>query len=372
MTQPDTSRLVVGYQTGVAFNATRARGVFPCGERSVGPIVPHMLASTAPRRDRQVVRLLTLLKLLRENGHPSVHDLAARFHTRRETIYRDLRALQEVGYPITGDAEGRLSRPTLPVEFRTPIPQVPFTKQELTALTWAAKQAGSRQPFRAGLDGALLKLQGMAPAPDARVIQNLTGVFDGWARGVKDYSGFQEIVLDLVEAIVARRRCLVHYQAPGRPEPNGFRFDPYRLLAIQGLLYCVGRVPIHDSLVSLAIDRLHSVKTTDEPFIVDPRFDLKKYKAEAFGVVWEKPVTVVVRFRPDQAPYVREREWHPTQKLKDLRDRRLEITFKAGGIFEITRWILGWGDAAEVVRPEGLRKDVASILQAAAKQYHPG
>jgi predicted DNA-binding transcriptional regulator YafY len=76
----------------------------------------------AARRDRQVVRLLTLLRILKEGGRPSVHDLAARFHTRRETIYRDLRALQEVGYPITGDAEGRLSRPTLPTEFRATVP----------------------------------------------------------------------------------------------------------------------------------------------------------------------------------------------------------------------------------------------------------
>ena len=328
-----------------------------------------MGTSAAPRRDRQVVRLLTLLRMLKDGGRPSVHDLAARFHTRRETIYRDLRALQEVGYPITGDAEGHLSRPTLPSEFRATVPQVPFTKQELTALAWAARQAGSRQPFRTGLDGALLKLQGMAAAPDARLAQNLGGVFDGWARGVKDYSAFQEIILQLVEAIVAKRRCLVRYQAPCRAEPNGFRFDPYSLLAIQGLLYCVGRVPVHDSLVSLAIDRLHAVTATDEAFGVDPKFDLKKYKAEAFGVVWEKPMTVVVRFRADQAPYVREREWHPTQQLKNLSDGRLQLTFQAGGTFEITRWILGWGDAAEVTRPARLRREVAAILKAAANQY---
>ena len=164
-----------------------------------------MTKSAAPRRDRQVVRLLTLLRLLKDGGRPSVHDLAARFHTRRETIYRDLRALQEVGYPITGDAAGYLSRPTLPSEFRATVPPVPLTQQELTALTWAAKQAGSRQPFRAGLDGALLKLQGMATAPDARLAQNLEGVFDGWARGVKDYSAYQEIIQQLVEAIVATR-----------------------------------------------------------------------------------------------------------------------------------------------------------------------
>jgi predicted DNA-binding transcriptional regulator YafY len=86
-------------------------------------------------------------------------------------------------------------------------------------------------------------------------------------------------------------------------------------------------------------------------------------------VVWEKPRTVVLRFSPDQAPYIREREWHPTQRLRDLRDGRLELIFRAGGTFEITRWILGWGDAVEVVRPAALRRDVAALLRRAAGQY---
>ena len=51
------------------------------------------------RRDRQVVRILGILKTLLEGGRPTVYELAARFKTRRETIYRDLRALQDVGYP---------------------------------------------------------------------------------------------------------------------------------------------------------------------------------------------------------------------------------------------------------------------------------
>ena len=60
----------------------------------------HMATATAARRDRQVVRLPGLLKTLAEGGRPSVHQLAARFKTRRETIYRDLRALQAVGSPL--------------------------------------------------------------------------------------------------------------------------------------------------------------------------------------------------------------------------------------------------------------------------------
>jgi predicted DNA-binding transcriptional regulator YafY len=81
---------------------------------------------------------------------------------------------------------------------------------------------------------------------------------------------------------------------------------------------------------------------------------------------------VVVRFRPDQAPYVREREWHPSQRVRTLRDGRLELTLRAGGTFEFLRWILGWGAAAEVIRPIRLRRTVADVLRQAARQYPRG
>jgi predicted DNA-binding transcriptional regulator YafY len=80
-------------------------------------------------------------------------------------------------------------------------------------------------------------------------------------------------------------------------------------------------------------------------------------------------MTVVVRFRSDQAPYVREREWHPTQRFRTLPDGRLEMTFRAGGAFEIVRWVLGWGDAAEVVRPLSLRRSIVQTLRASVSTY---
>ena len=64
-------------------------------------IVSRSQAHGPHRRDRQIVRVLAILRLLLDGGRPSVHDLAVRFKTRRETIYRDLRTLQELGYPPT-------------------------------------------------------------------------------------------------------------------------------------------------------------------------------------------------------------------------------------------------------------------------------
>jgi predicted DNA-binding transcriptional regulator YafY len=315
------------------------------------------------------VRVLGLLKTLAEGGRPNVRQLAARFKTRRETIYRDLHTLEALGYPIVGDESGRLSRPRLAPDARVTTPPVALTRKEMAALVWAVKQAGARQPFRATLTTAMAKLQAMAPAREGRLALALDGTIGGWDRGVKDYSALEPTILRLVEAIVSRSRCDVEYRSPRQDRPRRFSYDPYRLLSVHGGLYCVGKVPSYTNIATLAIDRIATLELTDETFIVDPAFDPKRLETEAFGVSWENPMTVVVRFRADQAPYVREREWHPTQMLRQRRDGRVELTIRSGGLFEMTRWILSWGDAAEVIKPLTLRRHVEAILKSAVVRY---
>lgn len=357
-----------GYGRGVRSTATESRYGL-AGHLQVAYVFGM---DPGRRRDRQVVRVLGLLKTLAGGGRPTVHEIAARFKTRRETVYRDLHTLEAIGYPIVGDDAGRLSRPRLAPEFRAASPPIPFTRKETAALVWAVKQSGGRQPFAAALSTAVVKLQALAPGREGRLSIALDGTVSGWDRGLKNYAVLEPTILRLVEAIVSRRHCRVAYQSPSRKTPRSFPYDPYRLLSVQGGLYCVGKVPAYANLVTLAIDRVRSLELTDEAFAVDPTFDPKRLEAEAFGVVWERPMTVVVRFRADQAPYVREREWHPTQKLRELRDGRVELTFRAGGAFEIMRWILGWGDAAEVVKPTRLRRELERVLVNASQNYRTG
>jgi predicted DNA-binding transcriptional regulator YafY len=330
-----------------------------------------MSGEPTPRRDRQVVRMLGILKALTDGGRVTVPGLAARFRTTRQSIYRDLRGLDGVGIPIVGDERGGYAGVLrLTPGFRPALPLAPLTRSELLALAWAAKERGTRQPFKDPLAMALLKLQAILDRREADELTALDGTVSGDERGAKDLSAHQRTLLLLVQAIVGRRRCLVEYQAPGRDRPRRFPYDPYRLRAVQGGVYAVGRVPAYPKdIATLALERIRDLKATEEPFTVDPAFDPKRYETEAFGVAWGKPMTVVVRFRADQAPYVREREWHPTQRFRTLPDGRLEMTFRAGGAFEILRWVLGWGDAAELVRPPALRGEIASVLDGALRLY---
>jgi predicted DNA-binding transcriptional regulator YafY len=320
------------------------------------------------RREKQIVRILSLLTALLEGDTPTVPELAARFHTRRETIYRDLHALEDSGFPISGDENGQLSHPRLLDKDSRGIARMNLSEQEIAALIWAAGHRGSQEPFGKVLQSATLKLRFSAATKEYLLASKLDQVMVGRSRGRKNFSAHQGIILLLVEAIISRRVCKVTYQAPGG-EPKGYTYHPYRLSSIQGGLYCLGRLPQFEDVTTFAIERILELDVTKEKFPADTRLDLERRANEAFGVVWEEPMNVVLWFRPDQGPYAVEREWHPTQRSKTLADGRIELTFRAGGMEEIVHWILRWGDAVEVIRPLKLRRKVSSVLQHAAQIY---
>lgn len=317
------------------------------------------------RRDRQVVRILGILGALLEGGQPTVHGLASRFGTRRETVYRDLRALEDAGYPICGDESGRLSHPRLLPEARRHAPDLRFSDDEIGALLWAT-QHSSKSPFREALHSAAAKLRSMARGEEAA---GISAVLTEAGGGQKDYGPHRQTILRLVEAILLRRRCEVEYQPPAASKAKVYKYDPYRMLSVAGGLYCLGKVPPFDNLTTLAVDRIRALGLTDTKFEVDPGFDADRYRRESFGVIWEKPMDVTIRFSADQAPYVRERVWHPSQTVRELPDGRIDLSFRAGGVFEIARWVLTWGDAVEVKAPPGLRRYVASTLASASRIY---
>ncbi len=102
----------------------------------------------------------------------------------------------------------------------------------------------------------------------------------------------------------------------------------------------VGHVPKYNGTATLGLERIVAIALASIQFEVDPAFDPHKCRSDAFGVSWQDPKQVVLRFRADQAAYVRERLWHPSQEIADLPDGSISLSFRAGGPFEIRRWIL--------------------------------
>jgi predicted DNA-binding transcriptional regulator YafY len=118
------------------------------------------------RRDRQIVRVLWRLKALGQGSQVSVAELARRFGTRRETIYRDLRTLEDVGYPIQGDENGRISRPRLLDGTKhAPSPELRLTRGECSALLCLIRQGSTGGSAQKGSGDGRRQIEGNASDP---------------------------------------------------------------------------------------------------------------------------------------------------------------------------------------------------------------
>lgn len=66
---------------------------------------------------------------------------------------------------------------------------------------------------------------------------------------------------------------------------------------------------------------------------------------------------------------MREREWHESQEIRELRGGGLELEMRLGALEEAEQWILGWGAAAEVIAPAKLRASIKQTVVALDLRY---
>ncbi len=76
-----------------------------------------------------------------------------------------------------------------------------------------------------------------------------------------------------------------------------------------------------------------------------------------------------MRFSKMVAQNVAEVAWHKTQKVKLNDDGTLDFRVTVSGLGEISWWILGYGDQAEVLQPPKLRQMIAERVGRMAKCY---
>ena len=82
---------------------------------------------------------------------------------------------------------------------------------------------------------------------------------------------------------------------------------------------------------------------------------------DSFGVhSGEGEFEVVIRFSPRAADYIREKKWHESQQLRELKNGSVEIKLKLSSLVEIERWVLSWGGDAKVIKPSELAEAVRS------------
>lgn len=310
------------------------------------------------RRD-QVIRKWRLLHILAVRGGGTIQELTREVNCGRRTVWQDLVALQEAGFPITTEQDGRESRYRL-IEGPLGTPPGPFTLTEIMSLHLGRHLLVPLRgtPVGGAIHTALEKISStLGPAARA-FLDDMEQCISAGTLQVKDSSRAVETLRLLQQALHERRTVEAEYHAFGRGSVSRRRLDPVHLWHQQGGIYLAAYCHTRRQVHTFALERFRKVRLTDDTFQSPPEFNLDRYLEGSFGLFRGDPVRVALRFSRRVARYVVERQWHPSQSLAPLLTGELEMTLRVPLSPELRRWILGYGKDVEVLEPKSLRDDI--------------
>ncbi|MBS3971328.1 MAG: WYL domain-containing transcriptional regulator [Clostridia bacterium] len=317
-----------------------------------------------------VFRLYRINQLLKEKCYPNTVYMAEKLEVSRRTIERDIEHMRDsLGAPIT----------YCPVkkgyyyEKEFDMPAFHLTDGELVALYFGkriiSKCIGTslEKPLRNAFEKILAACDEIITI-DFKKLEEISSFEFEPIRGKEEkVSNYYETIF---RAIQNKKTIWIEYYTVSRDDITSRAVSPYHIRYYQGAWYLIGYCHIRKELRHFALDRINLLKQTGEKFYVVKGFNLKKYLESAFGVEWGTwEQEVVIYFDAHQARWIREKTWHETQKIKENEDGSLILSLKVSGLWEVKRWVMGFGKHAKVLKPQSLQEDILEEINKMEKIY---
>jgi hypothetical protein len=178
----------------------------------------------------------------------------------------------------------------------------------------------------------------------------------------------EEYLQTIIQALKANRRLLITYQRFG-DESYEKTISPYALKLFHQRWYLLAFTGRHYATYSL--DRMLSVRLSDESFEMPADFSPQDYFAEYFGVLTdETPMAhVVIRTYGKTPNYLRTLPLHASQREVNHTEEYTDFSFDIRPTYDFINALLTHADGLEVLEPADLRLKIREILTRTLNKY---
>jgi predicted DNA-binding transcriptional regulator YafY len=313
-------------------------------------------------------RMLRIHQAVSSGKLPNASTLARQIEVATKTIHRDIDFMRDrLGLPIEFDSRRNGYGYTEEV---SAFPTLQITEGELFALVVAEKalQQYRGTSFERPLISAIRKMEQSLPDTISLNLADIeqTISFRTRAEPILDLKIFDV----LAKAVSERQQLELTYRKPGQRKGESRMVDPYHLANINGEWFLFAYDHARKDIRTFVPARVLSAHPTGKEFERSQKFSLEERLRDSFGVhSGEGEYEVVIRFKPRVADYIREKKWHESQRLRELKGGGVELRMKLSSLLEIERWILGWGGDAVVIKPRELAEAVRRSARAILRQW---
>lgn len=305
-------------------------------------------------------RIFAYDRAFRGETFPTAERLAELADAKVKTVRRDLDYLRDqLHVPVEYHRKRNGWHYTDPT-YR--LPAVIITEGELLAIFLAGQVLRQHEgtPYEQDLQRAIRKLEELLP-DEISIHWNAVEQAHSFRNSVtslQDVDTFRR----LAAAVLHKRQLRITYWTASRDSVTERTVDPWHLACIDGEWFLIGYCHTRKGERVFAPSRIRALAETGELFTVPEDFHIAEFFDGTFRVIRDEhqPLqNVRLRFVPSAAKYIREKVWHPSQKLHVDADGSAVLELSLRSLLEVRRWILSWGSECEVLEPLALRADIA-------------
>jgi predicted DNA-binding transcriptional regulator YafY len=331
--------------------------------------MPHKSFRTDRDLNRVTLhRIHRIFERIRAGDFPNRPTLAKEIEVSKKTIYRDIEFMKDfMNLPIEFDPHRR------GYCFSTPVSNFPLlklTEGELFSIFVGEKA-----------------LEQYVGTPYEKQLRN---TFEKFTAGLSDELSFHwselqnaisfkrieinpvdvRVMQQLVLAIRQRREITFDYRGLKNTRFEHRRVQPYELVSVDHQWYLFALDIVSKEIKKFVPGRMRSVHSTSVAFVKPNDFSAIKHLQNSFGVFsGGKPTTIQILFDRFAAQLIRERHWHLSQRIVELKGGRVELSLVLGNFEEIERWLLSWGVHAKVISPPELIDRLKATMSKCLTQY---
>ncbi len=327
------------------------------------------MSKHAERVKKKTARLLELLLLLQSRSNMTTRELAEYFGVSRRTIFRDLRALSDMGVPLTYGEKGGYE-----ILEGYHLPPLMLTAREAATLLIGTQFARMQQDasLQREAERVAMKIRAVLPQPLQEFIDRLqqrTVLDPYWIRQIngEPEEGYPAQWHRLSEAVARQQRVRMVYYVASREEHTHREVDPLGLVYYSDHWNLIGYCHLRKDYRNFRLDQIEKLEVLSTRFQRPKDFDLKTYlQSQGLqGAVHR----IVLQCRPEV--YARLRREIPAPIESESRQGNTHVvSFSFENLDYLARWLFGFGPEVRVVQPDLLVQKLRDRAAALLAQYN--
>ncbi len=302
----------------------------------------------------RVDRLTAILMVLQSRRLVTASYIADRFEISLRTVYRDVRALQEIGIPVNGEAglgyylmEGYK------------LPPIIFSKEEAGALLLSQKivEKLTDHSLQKHFNQAIDKIRAVLKTAEKDRLENLEdGIrFLGSDKSIK---GAGTHMVEIQNAIADRHTVLISYTSEGKDNAQEREIEPIGLVFYSNRWHMIGFCHLRDDYRDFRLDRIQSLSVTGRSFKMSLRKDIDAYLKELYSI--HALDRAIVRFSKPVADKISNYKYYYGFVSQKEHSDYVDMEFMLPDYDYFSRWLFMFADDVDIIEPpiliEHLRK----------------